>query len=129
MMEHIHVGETARPILQACPHSGKCTTFDNTNSYKSSATNDGTSLWTNISAGSPVLWAMARHKRSDVYQTLLGDLKTACEGFMPTGRAFKPSCILVDNSDAEINPSRCDIYEGTGDMIISTVNTSNCEVV
>jgi hypothetical protein len=73
--------------------------------------------------------AVVRHKSSEVYQTLLGDLKTACKGLLPPGRAFKPSCMLVDNSDAAINASRYDLYEGTGNVIICTVNTTNCEVV
>jgi hypothetical protein len=119
-----HVGQTTRPILQACSLSGVCTTSDITNSYKSSAANDGTSLLTHISAGKPVLWAVVRHESSKVYQILLDDLKTACQGLIPPGRVFKPSCILVDNSDAEINASRYDLYEGTGIMIICTVHTT-----
>jgi hypothetical protein len=38
---------------------------------------------------------------------LLGDLKAACEALMPADAEWKPSCCLVDNSDAEINAARC----------------------
>jgi hypothetical protein len=110
-----------------CKLSHLCTTSDITNSYKSSTTNDGTSLWTyvvNIRSGRPVLWVVARNKSSKVYQTLLDDLKTACQGLIPPDRVFKPSCILVDSSDAEINASRYDLCDGTGSMILCTVNTT-----
>jgi hypothetical protein len=78
-----HVGSTARPILQGCPHSGVCTTSDVTNSYKAYATNNGTSLWVHISAGRPVLGTVVWHERSGVYRTLLGDLKTDAKALFP----------------------------------------------
>jgi hypothetical protein len=54
-----------------------------------------------------VLWAIVRHETTDVYSVLLGDLKSACEAQMPADAEWKPSCCLVDNSDAEINAARC----------------------
>jgi hypothetical protein len=59
-------------------------------------------------AGRPVLWAVVRRETTEVYVTLLSDLKQACERQMTQGEQFKPSCCLVDNSDPEINAARYD---------------------
>lgn len=57
-------------------------------------------------AGRPVIWAIVRHETSAVFTRILSDLKAACEAIMPGGAEFRPSCTLVDNSDAEINAAR-----------------------
>jgi hypothetical protein len=56
-----------------------------------------------------VLWAIVRRETTEVYVTLLADLKQDCEGQMQEGNRFKPSCCLVDNSDPEINAARYEL--------------------
>jgi hypothetical protein len=53
------------------------------------------------------VWSLIRSESTAVYQKILGDLKAACNSLLPEGSSFAPSCILVDNSDAEISAARC----------------------
>lgn len=52
------------------------------------------------------MWAIVRHENSEVYHTVLGDWRKAYEDLMPKDQQMLPSCVLVDNSNAEINASR-----------------------
>jgi hypothetical protein len=52
------------------------------------------------------VWALVSHETSEVYVTVLGDWRRACESLMPADEQLLPSCVLVDNSNAEINASR-----------------------
>jgi hypothetical protein len=59
----------------------------------------------NVSSGWPVVWAFVQSDSTEVFKKILGDLKAACTALLGH-RTFAPSCILVDNSDAEINAAR-----------------------
>jgi hypothetical protein len=63
----------------------------------------------NMYAGRPVVWALVRHETAQVYSTILGDLKDACDGILQLQHkeCLRPSCVLVDNSNAEISAARC----------------------
>jgi hypothetical protein len=63
----------------------------------------------NMHAGRPVVWALVRHETTEVYSTILGDLKDACDGILQLRQkeCLQPSCVLVDNSNAEIGAARC----------------------
>jgi hypothetical protein len=53
------------------------------------------------------VWSLIWSESTAVYQKILRDLKAACNSSLPEGSSFAPSCILVDNSDAEISAARC----------------------
>jgi hypothetical protein len=59
-----------------------------------------------VSSGRTVVWAFVRSKTAEVFKKILEDLKAACTAMLGD-RSFAPSCILVDNSNAEINAARC----------------------
>jgi hypothetical protein len=42
-----------------------------------------------------------------VYLKIFWGLKAACNSLLPEESSFAPTCILVDNSDAEILAARC----------------------
>jgi hypothetical protein len=61
-----------------------------------------------MNAGRPVVWALVRHETTEVFSTILGDLKAACDAILQLqrGDGLQPSCILVENSNAEISAAR-----------------------
>jgi hypothetical protein len=65
----------------------------------------------NTHEGHHVVWALLRHETTltEVYSTILGDLKDACDGILQLRQkeCLQPSCVLVDNSNAEISAARC----------------------
>jgi hypothetical protein len=52
------------------------------------------------------VWAFVRSESTEVFMKILGDLEAACTALLGH-RTFSPSCILVDNSDADINAAMC----------------------
>lgn len=64
-----------------------------------------------MSAGQAVTWAILRSETLDMYAKLLTILKERCERKMAElgkdSEEFSPSCLLVDNSDAEIGAGKC----------------------
>jgi hypothetical protein len=48
-------------------------------------------------AGRPVVWALVRHDTAEVYSTVLGDLKDACDGILQLQQkeCLQPSCAHV----------------------------------
>ena len=70
-----------------------------------------------LRAGKPIAWAIVRSETTATYEFFLSTVKNAVEEFaatlpeerrlydVPVGQQFtwQPSCVLVDNSDAEIS--------------------------
>jgi hypothetical protein len=78
-------------IMQHGPYNSKC----------------GIENWSHASltcAGQAVAWAILRSESTEAYTAFLQDFKQICE--KESGRVFKPSCFIVDNSNAEISGVR-----------------------
>lgn len=73
-----------------------------------------------------MLWAVLRSESAEQYRKLLTILKTACESLMPDGADWKPSCCLVDNSDAECKGARCVPLERTESVNPACLHDSLC---
>lgn len=58
-------------------------------------------------AGRPIFWAIMRRETTDRIAFVLQKVKQAMEEGQPEDYEWKPSCVLVDNSDAEIGAIRC----------------------
>ena len=65
-------------------------------------------------AAVPVAWAITQHETTTVYATVIRCVKRMFEMHANAGQAdgvarweWKPTCFLIDNSDAEMNGVRC----------------------
>ena len=58
-------------------------------------------------AGRPLFWAIMRGETTNRIAFVLQKVKQAMEEGQPEDFEWKPSCVLVDNSDAEIGAIRC----------------------
>jgi hypothetical protein len=97
--------------VNAMDWHGQCNKFLNNAKLHMHLAADGCKYVLEITmyTGRPVVWALVRQETKEVYSTILGDLKSACDGILNLQQkdGLKPSCVLVDNSNAEISAVKC----------------------